>query len=323
MSGFLGRWEIDDLLTFTVNTQVFSTGVATDADSAPAYRIYEDETTTPILTGTMALLDGANTAGFYSEQITLSAANGFEVGKCYNIYISATVSGVVGATSRNFQVEAAPATAAAIGVAGAGLTAVPFNQAWLSDIRVALSFFEGTADSGTTTTLVDASTIGAGNDAYKGALITFVSGLAVYGQSRVVTAFNSATGAFTFAPALTAAVTTETYQLRPWSPDANLTGINSDTTAAGNLAKTTRAIGRGTSTTGGTTTSIPTSAFTPNGAVADQFKGRIITFDADTTTAALRGQSTDITASTNAAAPVLTVTALTTAPAAGDSFSVT
>lgn len=106
MSGYLGIWQIDDALTFTVNTQVFSTGVATDADSAPTYRVYEDETTTPILTGTMALLDSSNTAGFYSEQITLSAANGFENGKCYNIYISATVSSVAGATSRTFQVEA-------------------------------------------------------------------------------------------------------------------------------------------------------------------------------------------------------------------------
>lgn len=53
----------------------------------------------------------------------------------------------------------------------------------------------------------------------------------------------------------------------------------------------------------------------------DQFKGRIVTFLADTTTAALRGQATDITAST--AGGVLTVTALTTAPASGDTFVIT
>src|SRR5882724_5116809 len=38
-----------------------------------------------------------------------------------------------------------------------------------------------------------------------------------------------------------------------------------------NIAKTGGAIGRGTVTTGGSTTSIPTSAFTPAGAVANQF----------------------------------------------------
>jgi hypothetical protein len=54
----------------------------------------------------MALLDSANTVGFYSEQIALTAANGFEKGKSYNIYISATVGGVTGTISHNFQIEA-------------------------------------------------------------------------------------------------------------------------------------------------------------------------------------------------------------------------
>lgn len=83
-----------------------------------------------------------------------------------------------------------------------------------------------------------------------------------------------------------------------------------------------RVVARGTVTTGGSTTSIPTSAFSPAGAAADQFKGRIVIFDADTATAALRGQATDITASSNSATPTLTVTALTTAPSSGDSFTV-
>lgn len=103
---YLGSWKIDDLLTFPANTHRFDTGAATDADSPATYRIYEDETGTPILTGTMALLDSANTAGFYSEQITLSAANGFEKGKCYTIYITATVNSVAATTSKTFQIEA-------------------------------------------------------------------------------------------------------------------------------------------------------------------------------------------------------------------------
>lgn len=103
---YLGSWKVDDLVTFTVITTRVDTGNATDADSVPTYRVYEDETSTPILTGSMALLDSANTAGFYSEQITLSAANGFEKGKSYNIYIQATVNSIVGATTRNFQIEA-------------------------------------------------------------------------------------------------------------------------------------------------------------------------------------------------------------------------
>lgn len=104
MGRYLGSWQIDDTLTWTVNTHDASTGAATDDDSVPSYRVYEDETGTPILTGSMAKLDDANTTGFYSEQITLSAANGFEKGKSYNIYVAATVDSVVGTDSFGFQV---------------------------------------------------------------------------------------------------------------------------------------------------------------------------------------------------------------------------
>jgi len=103
---YLGSWKIDDLLTFYANTTRFDTGAATDADAVPAYRVYEDETGTAILTGNMALIDSSNTAGFYSEQITLSAANGFEKGKCYGVYISAAVNSVTGATHHTLQIEA-------------------------------------------------------------------------------------------------------------------------------------------------------------------------------------------------------------------------
>lgn len=103
---YRGSWKIDDLLTFYATTHDPSTGAVTDADSVPTYRVYEDETATPILTGSMALLDDANTVGFYSEQITLSAANGLEKGKSYTIRISATVGGVTGTIEQPFQIEA-------------------------------------------------------------------------------------------------------------------------------------------------------------------------------------------------------------------------
>ena len=103
---YLGSWKIDDNLTFPANTHLASTGAATDADAVPAYRVYEDETGTAILTGNMAKLDDANTTGFYSEQIALSAANGFEKGKAYSIYISAAVSSVTGSMNHTFQMEA-------------------------------------------------------------------------------------------------------------------------------------------------------------------------------------------------------------------------
>lgn len=109
-----GPWNIDDLLTFGVTTHRFDTGTLTDADAVPAYRVYEDETGTAILTGNMAKLDDANTTGLYSEQITLSAANGFEVGKTYTVYVTATVNSVVGGDNGAFKVVAPYALASAL-----------------------------------------------------------------------------------------------------------------------------------------------------------------------------------------------------------------
>lgn len=105
-------------------------------------------------------------------------------------------------------------------------------------------------------------------------------------------------------------------------PKVDVEAVNASTTAAQNVSKANVAIGRGTCTTGGSTTSIPTSSFTPNGAASGQFIGRTIIFDATTTTAALQGQATTITASTGVAAPTFTVVALTTAPSSGDTFGV-
>ena len=103
--------------------------------------------------------------------------------------------------------------------------------------------------------------------------------------------------------------------------DVNTKSI--DGVSSTNLRKSVNCIGAGTVSTGSTTTSIVTSALTPAGAVADQFKGRIITFDNATTTVGLRGQATDIVTNTSAATPTFTVSALTTAPVSGDIFVIT
>lgn len=114
--------------------------------------------------------------------------------------------------------------------------------------------------------------------------------------------------------AAVAAIQSDTNDIQSRLPaalvDGKMDSTNSDTVI------------RGTVNSGASTTSIPTSAFSPAGASADQFKGRIVVFDNDTATAALRGEATDITASSNSATPTLTVTALSATPASGDTFSV-
>lgn len=54
----------------------------------------------------------------------------------------------------------------------------------------------------------------------------------------------------------------------------------------------------------------------------DQFLGRVLVFDKDTTTTALQGQAAVITANTADVLPLLTFDALTSAPVAGDTFSI-
>ena len=102
-----GPREIDNVFVFALPVSRYDTGAAADVDAAgvPAYRVYEDETGTPILTGNMALLDNAGTVGLYSEAITLSAANGFEKGKSYHIHMTATVNSIAMAWAHNFQID--------------------------------------------------------------------------------------------------------------------------------------------------------------------------------------------------------------------------
>ena len=71
-----------------------------------------------------------------------------------------------------------------------------------------------TADSGTTTTLVDAALTQADTDSWKGSLIVFSSGT-LQGQVRLITAFDPTTDTLTFTPATTQAVSTHTYAIIP------------------------------------------------------------------------------------------------------------
>ncbi len=94
-----------------------------------------------------------------------------------------------------------------------------------------------------------------------------------------------------------------------------------------NLNATMGAVARGTVTTGATTTSVPTSAFTLNGSaatgvVANEFALRVILFDGNTTTAGLRGSAVTISASSASNTPTFTTGTLPATPASGDTFSV-
>lgn len=97
--------------------------------------------------------------------------------------------------------------------------------------------------------------------------------------------------------------------------------FDSDTDAAANARRLSRSTVIGTVAAGSTTTSVKVAGLNVAVGAADQFKGLILAFDMATSTAALRGQKTDISASSAAGSPevvTLTVTALTSAPVVGD-----
>ena len=183
-----------------------------------------------------------------------------------------------------------------IGTAGAGLTAIPETDAnvtsWLGTAaatpsvagvpEVDLTHMAGgtvplnvlmnwmnqganrTADSGTTTTLVDAANTEV-DDFWNGALLVFRTGTHD-GRVAIVTDFVAATDTITFAPALPSNVTTEGYTLVPglgladvqaWlgtlvtaatagRPDVNMAAVSDDTAAADNLELFTEGTALGT-----------------------------------------------------------------------------
>lgn len=104
MGRYLGSWKIDDVIRVHKQTSSVTTGAATDADAAPTWRMYEDDTATPVTTGSFSTLNAQ--VGLYVAAITLAAAIGYEKGKTYAIRSQATVGGVIGADVDSFQIEA-------------------------------------------------------------------------------------------------------------------------------------------------------------------------------------------------------------------------
>ena len=92
-------------LKFSICTHDPDTGVLTDASSLPTYRVYEDADDTAIANGSMEKIDDANTTGAYRVVLNCTAANGYEVGSVYTVYIEATVDGDTGGIAYEFTVE--------------------------------------------------------------------------------------------------------------------------------------------------------------------------------------------------------------------------
>jgi len=102
---------------------------------------------------------------------------------------------------------------AQIGTAGAGLTNLPWNSAFATGLEnglIAMNLDKlvpvySTADSGSTTTLVDAFLTQSGADHWKGNMLMFVTG-PNFGVARMIEDFNPSTDTLTFTPPVNNAV---------------------------------------------------------------------------------------------------------------------
>lgn len=89
----LGEIPLDEVVYFDVTTHNVTTGAISDADSTPTFDVFEEATDTPIVSATN-FTKRTSLTGNYRGTFTCSAANGFELGKWYNVIASATVNSV-------------------------------------------------------------------------------------------------------------------------------------------------------------------------------------------------------------------------------------
>jgi len=166
--------KLGDTLYVDVITRSPSAGVAVDADSTPTCEVFEDANDTAILSPTV--VKRASKTGDYRVPLVLTTANGFEVGKSYNVIVSATVASLADKAKIATLYIQDPKRPSAAVVADGGNTATTFK-----------------------TDLTESTT-----DYWKDALLLFVTGDLI-NQVKKVSGYNGSTKFVTLASAFTAA----------------------------------------------------------------------------------------------------------------------
>jgi hypothetical protein len=96
--------RLNEPITLDFTTHNPLTGQVQDADVLPTCQVFEDTTDIPIITPVVTKRVGQT--GDYRLTFITSPANGFEVGKSYNVIVSATVGGITAkAELESFNIE--------------------------------------------------------------------------------------------------------------------------------------------------------------------------------------------------------------------------
>jgi hypothetical protein len=88
----MGIRKLGDTIVLDFTTHNSFTGAVQDTDSLPTCEIFEDDNDSAILTPTVTKRVGKT--GNYRLSIEATTGNGFEIGKSYNVIISATVNSI-------------------------------------------------------------------------------------------------------------------------------------------------------------------------------------------------------------------------------------
>jgi len=84
--------KLGDTITLDFTTHNPSTGAVSDADGLPTAEVFEDTTDTTVIS--LTVVKRTAKTGNYRVSIVATGANGFEVGKSYNVIASATVNAI-------------------------------------------------------------------------------------------------------------------------------------------------------------------------------------------------------------------------------------
>ncbi len=158
---------LEDTIRIWFTTRAFATGVPTVLAGTPVLSVLEENNATPITAGVSISVDRASVVGLNEATIVATAANGYEAGKGYSLYIStgtvASVS-VVGEVVGQFTIGASAAAVDlanvtdGLGALSTDIADVPTVAEFNARTLVAASYFDPAADTVVNVTTVATTT---------------------------------------------------------------------------------------------------------------------------------------------------------------------
>lgn len=185
---------LEDTFYHDFTTLAFATGIPTTLLGTPVLSVLEENNVTPITAGVSVSVDRASIVGLNMATIVATAANGYESGKTYSIYISTgTVDGVsvVGEIVGQFSIDKIEGLVWDARLTGSSHNVATSAGKRLRQIEESIVFASGTISvvtNGHTFTLDSGAVATA--DYYHGARLQIIEGTGA-GQSRIIVGYTS------------------------------------------------------------------------------------------------------------------------------------